>query len=43
MIDVDRRGMFLEVDFEYSKAVHELHEDFLLAAGRYENTDNELS
>ena len=42
-IDVDKRGMFLEVDLEYPKEVHELHEDFPLAPERYEVTYNELS
>ena len=35
--------MFLEVDSEYPKEVHELHEDFPLAPERYEVTYNELS
>ena len=35
--------MFLEVDLEYPKDVHELHEDFPLAPERYNVTYNELS
>ena len=35
--------MFLEVDLEYPKEAHELHEDFPLAPERYEVTYNELS
>ena len=42
-INVDKRGMFLEVDLEYPKEAHELHEEFPLAPERYEVTYNELS
>ena len=35
--------MFLEVDLEYPKEFHELHEDFPLAPEQYEVTYNELS
>ena len=35
--------MFLEVDLEYPKEVHEFHEDFTLAPERYELTYNKLS
>ena len=42
-INVDKRGMFLEVDLEYPKEFHELHEDFPVAPEQYEVTYNELS
>ena len=35
--------MFLEVDLEYPKEVHKLHEYFPLAPERYKVTYNELS
>ena len=35
--------MFLEVDLEYLKEIHEFHEDFPLAPDRYDVSYNELS
>jgi len=42
-ISIGERGMFLEVDLNYPKKLHKLHEDFPLAPERYKITYNELS
>ena len=42
-INCEERGMFLEVDLDYPKQLHTLHEDFPLAPDRYEVTYKELS
>ena len=33
-IDMNERGMFLEVDLEYPEGIHNQHEDFPMAPGR---------
>ena len=43
LIDMNKRGMFLEVDLDYPKETHNLHKDFPLAPERYNVTSNELS
>ena len=43
LIDMNKRGMFLEVDLDYPKETHNLHKDFPLAPLRYNVTSNELS
>ena len=42
-ISIGERGMFLEVDLNYPKKLHKVHEDFPLAPERYKITYNELS
>ena len=42
-IDINNRGMFLEVDLDYPEETHNLHKDFPLAPERYNVTSNELS
>ena len=42
-IDINERGMFLEVDLEYPKEIHEKHGDFPMAPEKYNVTYNELS
>ena len=42
-IDMNERGMFLEVDLEYPEGIHNQHEDFPMAPERYIVKYNELS
>ena len=42
-IDINERGMSLEVDLEYPKEIHEQHGDFPMAPEIYNVTYNELS
>ena len=43
IIDINKRGMFLEFDLDYPEETHNLQKDFLLAPERYNVTSNELS
>ena len=43
LIDINKRGMFLQVDLDYPEETHNLHKDFPLAPKRYNVTSNELS
>ena len=43
IIDINKRGMFLEVDLDYPEETQKLHKDFRLAPERYNVTSNELS
>ena len=42
-IDINKRGMILEVDLDYPQKTHTPHKDFPLAQERYNVTYNELS
>ena len=42
-VNIQERGMFLEVDLEYPKEIHRHHEDFPMAPERYNVTYDELS
>ena len=42
-VEINKRGMFLEVDLDYPKETQKLHKDFPLAPERYKVIYNELS
>merc|ERR1711947_67536 len=42
-VEINKRGMFLEVGLDYLEETHKLHKDFPLAPERYNVPSNELS